>query len=61
MEYPTKTQATKAHHVKVLQWYRFLESPKTDEERDILDVIIARMKDEKILTPQLSKAVGWDD
>ena len=61
MEYPTIEEVAVANHFKVLQWWRFLESPINDKEREVVDLLVVRIRDEHIINPMLSKMVGWDD
>lgn len=74
MRYPTKEQVESADRIQLLTWTRYLPSPgnayingdpvvfyqKMKEEADIMDYILQRQKETGGITPEISKAVGWD-
>lgn len=72
MNYPTLKQVEKATHIQLARWYRFLPSPgfmwieskkfeeKLNEETDVMNLIIKRLKDKGGITPEISKQIGWD-
>jgi hypothetical protein len=42
--YPTFAEIEDSDRVRMCQWYRYLRSPRTNDEADILNTIIVRLK-----------------
>lgn len=61
--YPTVEQVRTAGIHAVLRWNRFLPSPHTDEERKVVDAVVARLKQLREAEPHnfvtASKQVGF--
>ena len=73
MKYPTKEQVLNgANREQLARWSRFLPSPGSNaigtpefddalkEEKEILDLILSRLKEEGGMSSALSKKIGWD-
>ena len=60
MNYPTLEQINVASHIQVCQWYRFLPSPKTEEQVCIMNKISERLDFYGGWTSEISKKVGWE-
>lgn len=46
LTYPTFEQVFReADYVKLLEWYRFLDDPKTEDEKTIVEAIGAKLND----------------
>lgn len=73
MDYPTLEQVEAADRLQLARWYRFLPAPGIGAvERDDFDVvlhregrvmsrIILRLQDAGGMTPEVSKAIGWNE
>ena len=57
--YPTLEQVERADVIQLGGWCRFLPVPGTDEEFEILNVILNKFHVHGGWTPQLSKYAGW--
>lgn len=51
MQYPTPEQVENASRVQICRWYRFLKSPETPEQIDIMDDIVERFNELGGMTP----------
>jgi len=60
MNYPTLEQVEKANHYNLCEWYRFLSSPITDSQVQIMNRICERCKAGGGFTPVISKELGWE-
>ena len=72
MKYPTMDEVDRADRFQLARWYRFLPSPGSESvdratfqsdmesERAIADRICARFDELGGMTPEISKAIGWD-
>ena len=59
--YPSKGQVVLADLNLLCRWYRFLPSPMTEEEIDIMKTIVERWQLMGGFTPEISKDIGWDN
>ncbi len=58
---PTMEEVEKADRLQICNWFRFLRSPKTDVEVDIINRIVKRFDKFGGMTPEISKYIGgWD-
>ena len=58
MKYPTLQEVSKADHYRICQWWRFLASPMTDEEKAVIDAIALRYSKGGGMIPEISKSIG---
>ncbi|GAG56035.1 unnamed protein product [marine sediment metagenome] len=56
---PTLEEVEGASRKQICRWYRFLPSPKTDEEVEVINRIVERFNKYGGFTPELSKDIGW--
>jgi len=61
MRYPTVEQVEKADRIQLAKWYRFLRSPKDQEEVDVSNRITERFQELGFFSPEISKLIGWED
>ncbi len=59
MKYPTIDEVNKADRVQLAKWTRFLPSPETHDEIEIINRIGERFKQLGGMTPIISKKIGW--
>ena len=59
--YPDINDIEQASHRQLAWWYRFLPSPRNDEQTNILDKIVERFKACGGMTPEISKSIGWEN
>lgn len=59
MQYPTLEEVEKADREQICRWYRFLPTPKTDRQGELLHTILTRFKELGGFTPEISKRLGW--
>lgn len=61
--YPTLEQVEKASHEQLLRWNRFLPSPTSDDQIEVLNLIAERLKIQQSIDPaehtRASKSIGW--
>jgi hypothetical protein len=72
MQYPTLEQVESADRFTLCRWWRFLPSPGSDaigrsdietrmeRETAVMSRIAERFKAAGGMTPEISKALGWD-
>ena len=60
MKMPTIEEVEKASRLKICTWFRFVRSPITDAEVDIVNRIVERFDELGGMTPAISKRIGWD-
>lgn len=60
MSYPTVEEVEEASKIQLARWYRFLESPPSDADVEVLNLILERFDKLGGWNPQLSKQVGWE-
>ncbi len=59
-EYPKSLEEIKnASHEQICSWYRFLPSPISPQQRDLMNFIIYRFQELGGMTPETSKKIGW--
>ena len=56
---PTIEEVEKADSEQICRWWRFLRSPETDEEVEIMNRIAERFDEVGGFTPERSKRIGW--
>ena len=56
---PTMEEVENASRKQLCYWYRFLPSPKTDDEVKVMNRIIERFDEFGGFTPEISKEIGW--
>ena len=56
---PTMKDVEKADREQICRWWRFLPSPRTDEEVEIMNRIADRFDELGGFTPEISKRIGW--
>lgn len=56
--YPTIEEVEKANKIQLGRWYRYLPSPKTEEEAKVINLIFKLFMRLGGWTPELSKIVG---
>ena len=56
---PTMEEVEKADREQLCKWWRFLRSPVTDSEFEIMNRIAERLDDLGGFTPEISKRIGW--
>ena len=54
-----KKQVETANRLEICCWYRFLRSPETPEQIEVMNCIVERVKEFGGFTPEISKWVGW--
>lgn len=59
MVYPTVEQVQEASRFQLCKWSRFLRSPETIDEVQIINLIYQELEDKGGFTPEISKAIGW--
>ena len=59
MNYPTLEEVEEADRLQIAWWYRFLASPRTDEQVIIMNALVERFKKLRGMTPEISKKIGW--
>lgn len=71
-KYPSKEDVEKADAEQICRWNRFLPSPGSKaigtpefketlrKESKIIDTIHTRMVKENLMTPEISKKIGWE-
>jgi len=73
MNYPTLTDVYLASHEQICEWHRFLQSPGISAinlshkefeiiaiaEKEVVDLIAARLRGFGGFTPAISKSIGW--
>jgi len=57
--YPSLADVEKASRWQLAEWYRFLPSPRNDEQNKILDKIVEKFNASGGMTPEISKSIGW--
>jgi len=57
---PTMEEVEQASRKQLCRWYRFLPSPGTDDEVEVMNRIAERFNEFGGFTPEISKEVGWD-
>jgi len=60
-KYPTIDEVNQASRLEICAWYRFLPSPKSKEEIQIIDRVCIRFSELGGFTPEISKAIGCYD
>ena len=60
MKMPTIEEVEKASRLKICTWFRFIRSPISDDEVDIVNRIVERFDELGGMTPAISKRIGWD-
>lgn len=58
--YPNKETIESADRFTLCYWYRFLESPDTPEEVELMNLIIKGFNEAGGFTPEISKTIGWN-
>lgn len=58
MEYPTVQEVEKADRTQICRWYRFIPSPITNAQAEILKNIVRKFKELGGMTPAISKEIG---
>jgi len=53
-------EVEQASRKQLCRWYRFLPSPGTDDEVEVMNRIAERFNEFGGFTPEISKEVGWD-
>lgn len=56
---PTIEEVEKADREQIYRWRRFLRSPITDSEVEIMNRIAERFVEFGGFTPEISKRIGW--
>ena len=56
---PTIEEIENANRFQICKWYRFLPSPRNNEEVKIINRIVERFEELGGFTPEISKAIGW--
>ena len=56
---PMIEQVEKADREQICRWWRFLSSPETDEEVEVMNRIAERFDEVGGFTPEISKRIGW--
>lgn len=57
---PTMKEVEQASRKQICKWYRFLSSPETDDDVNVMNRIVERFNEFGGFTPEISKEVGWD-
>jgi hypothetical protein len=57
--YPLTKEVETASHTQICTWHRFLPSPETPAQVFILDAIFKKFVDGGMMTPSISKEIGW--
>ncbi len=72
MKYPSLSEVESANTMQLAEWYRFLDSPGARaigssefqevlaHEKPIMDLIYDRFMQSGGMTPEISKAIGWN-
>ena len=58
-DYPSMDNVNDADRITICRWWRFLRSPKSENEQMIMDRIAERFKAFGGFTPEISKQLGW--
>jgi hypothetical protein len=62
MKYPNSLEEVNAaDHYQICKWYRFLPSPETPINFQVMDRIVERFNNFGGFTPEISKSIGWED
>ena len=62
MTYPTLKEIDAADRLQLGRWYRFLPMAETPDQVRIIDRLYERFMNEMGgFTPEISKAIGWED
>lgn len=61
MQYPTLNLVESATKYQICSWYRFLKSPETEGQIEIMNRIVARYKELGSFTAEISKSLGWEE
>lgn len=57
--YPNKNTIETANRFQLCFWYRFLESPNTPEEIELMDLIIKKFNEFGGFTPEISETINY--
>lgn len=60
MPFPTISQVETATREELCRWWRYLRSPKTEQEVAVNHRIAQRFKEVGGFTPEISKRIGWE-
>jgi len=60
VNYPTLEAVEQAKQMTLCAWYRFLPSPATDSQVQVMNLIVKRHKEAGGFTPEISKSLGWE-
>ncbi len=58
-DFPTMEQVDKASHEDLAEWFRFLATGDTPEQKRIMKRIDQRLKEKGGMTPAISKKIGY--
>ena len=56
--YLTIEEVEKADRIQICEWWRFLSSPQTETETDVMNRIAERYDEMGGMTPEISKQIG---
>ena len=55
--YPTIEEVEKADRIQICEWWRFLSSPQTETETDVMNLICERYEELGGVTPEIKKQI----
>lgn len=59
MKYPSMLEVESADRELICRWYRFLASPRDDDQKAIMNRIVDRFRSLGGFSPEISKRIGW--
>lgn len=59
MKYPTQEKIYLADRIQICKWHRFLPSPSSERQAELLSIIEYRYKELGGMTSEISKLIGF--